>query len=101
MDSAKESDKKINVLCCNKNTHNNTGTTDTNPEQRQQKTPSVRSKNLKNKIVPPKEASNTDPFVRTKIAFHLDGPERPEWLASNDFVPYGKTVGAQLYLLGI
>jgi hypothetical protein len=61
---------------------------------------STRPKNLKNKLVVPKEASNVDPFVRMKVAFHLDGPDRPHWLG-NDYLPYGKTSGSNLYLFGI
>lgn len=60
-----------------------------------------RTKNMKNKIVIPKEATIIDPFVRTRVAFHLDGPERPNWLVSNDYVPYGKNVGSRVYLFGI
>jgi hypothetical protein len=67
----------------------------------QRKTSSTRAKNLKNKIILPREATTADPFVRMKVAFHLDGPERPDWLVSRDYVPYGKDVGSRLYLFGI
>jgi hypothetical protein len=51
---------------------------------------STRRKNLKNKILLPRVATTTDPFVRMKVAFHLDGSERPDWLLSNDYIPFGK-----------
>ena len=70
-------------------------------EPTQRKSSSTCAKNLKNKIVLPKEAMAVDPFVRMKVAFHLDGPERPTWLLSNDYIAYGKEVGSRLYLLGV
>ena len=36
-----------------------------------------------------------------KDAFHLDGPERPDWLVSNDYIPFGKNISSRLYLFGI
>jgi hypothetical protein len=36
-----------------------------------------------------------------RVAFHLDGPERPNWLMSNDYIPYGKNVSSRSYLFGI
>jgi hypothetical protein len=70
-------------------------------ESTQRKSSSMRTKNLKNKIVLPKDATAVDPFVRTKVAFYLDGPERPDWLMNRDYLPYGKNVGSRLYLLGM
>jgi hypothetical protein len=67
----------------------------------QGKSSSTRTKNLKNKIVLPRVATTADPFVRMKVAFHLDGPERPEWLVSNDYIPFGKNISSRLYLFGI
>ena len=37
--------------------------------------------------------------MRMKVAFPLDGPDRPHWLG-NDYLPYWKTIGSNLYLFG-
>jgi hypothetical protein len=33
-----------------------------------------------------------------EVAFHLDGPERPDWLVSDDYIPFGKNISSRLYL---
>ena len=35
------------------------------------------------------------------VAFHLDGPERPQWLSGDAYVPLGKNIGSCLYLFGL
>ena len=62
------------------------------------KSASTRAKNLKNKIMIPKEASNVDPFLRMTVAFHLDGPERPQWLSGDAYLPLGKNIGLSVNL---
>jgi len=65
------------------------------------KSPVPKSSKLKNKIVLPKQAAIIDPFVRKRVAFHLDGRERPSWLLNDAYVNYGKSVASRLYLFGI
>lgn len=67
---------------------------------RQPKKSTSRPVNLKNKIVLPKDAATVDPFLRMRVAFHLDGPERPVWLVNNDYITYGRNVSSRLYCLG-
>jgi hypothetical protein len=55
-----------------------------NPAKR--KSSSTRPKKLKNKIILPSGSTNADPFVRTRVAFHLDGKERPDWLFKSFFL---------------
>ena len=53
------------------------------------------------KIVAAVPNKNDDPLLYRDIAFHLKGPEKPEWLDTNSCMKYGRKYGDKMYIFGI
>ena len=76
-----------------------TKTTNKNPPD-QRKKKKART-NRKFKIQAPPVAETVDAFLRSPVAFPLDGSDRPDWLNREDCLPYSRQVGGSAYLMGV
>ena len=61
--------------------------------------PRKRRKGTLKKIVAPTK-NTKDVFVQSRVAFNLDGDERPSWLGK-EYKVYGKSISGRRYLFGI